>query len=205
MSSPRLDRRWWSVLPAAMLMLALCAQSVLAVNCDDASAPRADCDGVFASMPVPLVLDGRLSDPLALPPPVSSPVLDASLAELRQQQAAIALRMRLLEFQAPARSRPDPMSTVDMPVPHDSGLWARLPRTDAARQYPETYAEGLIALLITAWVACVLLLLIRYGLRRRIKRELAAEQALYEPMATTPEWSRDVDFDLKPYVFGDRR
>ncbi len=206
MSSCLTSHSRWSFYLAAVLMLALWAQPVQAFDCTDGSA--VNCSGtLIINAPVPLMLDGRLSDAQALPPPVSSPVLDASLEQLRQDQTAIELRMRLLEQQGPALARPRASPQIAGAEQGHSrgGWWSGLQDAGAVQQFLEHDADGLIAALLALLAVCVPLLLMRRSQRHKAQRELQVRQALQTPGAIEPEWSGDVDFDLKPFIFDDRR
>ncbi|MBB5191915.1 hypothetical protein HNQ50_002652 [Silvimonas terrae] len=206
MSSSLSDRREWSWCFAGVLMLVLWTQSTLAADCPGASA--AGCARLqIGDPPVPLMLDGRLSDAQALPRPVSSPVLDASLEQLRMEQTAIELRMRLLEQQSPtpARPRASPQATSDGQSQSDGSGGARPADENSILQSLASYSEALIAVLLAALAVCVPVFLLRQSQNRKLKRERLAREALQKPAEVRPEWSGDVDFDLNPFVFDDRR
>ncbi|GGP23923.1 hypothetical protein [Silvimonas iriomotensis] len=193
MSSTDSGRLARPLLPLIALLLAFWAHPVLA-ECDNAAAQE-DC-APAATTPIPLVLDGRLSDPVALPPPVSSPVLDATLDTLRKEQAAIEMRMRLLEHQGPVRAAPRASPQIvraDQPAQ---------PLLQTALAYVAAHAQILIAALASVLAVGALLLMMRRSQARKVIRERDEALAL---RPVPPAWSGDMEFDLKPFVFADRR
>ncbi|WP_188691355.1 hypothetical protein [Silvimonas amylolytica] len=145
----RLARPFLLAITIWLVLLAHPAQA----DCASSTTAQSHCEGL-GDVAVPLALDGRLSDLAALPPPVSSPVLDATLAQLRSEQTAIAMRMRLLELQAlpPASAYARPHG-VPRGQTAAQRLMPRSPDAPAPLSLPDR-ARGWIAALLSMVVAC---------------------------------------------------
>ncbi len=151
---------------------------------------HADEEVYLGEQRIPLMLDGRLSDPAALPPAVSSPQLDASLAQLRRDKNALELRMTLLERQwrgtVPARAMP---AVADRAAP-------MIQKPYTGTFWPFALADEASGLLSSILQWSALAMLIAGALFMLLRRRAPVEQAQVPPVQSAPQQWQDIDFDL---------